>query len=281
MNPTAGSNAPLEPEEIPAVVSFGREICGHLEAAEKREWLVTNGLGGFASGTVAGHLTRRYHGLLFAALHPPVGRTLLVAKVDETVRYNGALFPLATNRWASGVVEPNGFLNIEEFRLEGTTPVWKFALADALIEKRVWMQAGANTTFVQYRMLRGRGRADLDLKALVNYRDYHANTHAGGWQMKIDAAEGGCRVQAFGDAAPFFLRSVAARYEAAHEWCVNYDLAVERDRGLDNKDDHLHAGTFRGTLSVGETLTLVFSTDPEAPLDGADAREARVDYERA
>src|SRR5947209_795624 len=252
MNPTAGSNAPLEPEEIPAVVSFGREICGQMEAAEKREWLVTNGIGGFASGTVAGHLTRRYHGLLFAALHLPVGRTLLVAKVDETVRYNGALFPLATNRWASGVVEPNGYLNIEEFRLEGTTPVWKFALADALIEKRVWMQAGANTTFVQYRMLRGRGRADLDLKVLVNYRDYHANTHAGGWRMKIDAAEGGCRVQAFAD--------------AAHEWCVNYDLAVERDRGLDDKDDHLHAGNFRGTLSVGETLTLVFSTDAEAPL---------------
>ena len=281
MNPTAGSNAPLEPEEIPAVVSFGREICGQMEAAEKREWLVTNGIGGFASGTVAGHLTRRYHGLLFAALHPPVGRTLLVAKVDETVRYNGALFPLATNRWASGVVEPNGYLNIEEFRLEGTTPVWKFALADALIEKRVWMQAGANTTFVQYRMLRGRGRADLDLKALVNYRDYHANTHAGGWQMKIDVAEGGCRVQAFGDAVPFFLRSGTARYEPAHEWCVNYDLAVERDRGLDDKDDHLHAANFRGTLSVGKTLTLVFSTDPEARLDGVDARKARVDYERA
>src|SRR5260370_580140 len=139
MNPPAGSNAPLESEEIPAVVSFGREICGQIEAAGKREWLVTNGLGGFASGTVAGHLTRRYHGLLFAALHPPVGRTLLVAKVDETIRYNGALFPLATNRWAGGAVAPNGFLNIEEFHLEGTPPVCKFALPDALIEKRVWL----------------------------------------------------------------------------------------------------------------------------------------------
>src|SRR3989475_9704551 len=99
--------------------------------------------------------------------------------------------------------------------------------------------------------------------------------------MKVAVAEGGCRVQAFGDAAPFFLRSGAARYEPAHEWCVNYDLAVEHDRGLDNKDDHLHAGNFRGTVTVRETLTLVFSTDPEAPFAGAAARKARMDYARA
>ncbi len=74
-------------------VQFGREVCGDLEAAEAREWLVTNGLGGFASGTVAGTATRRYHGLLVAALHPPAGRTLLVAGLDESVRYLDAVFP--------------------------------------------------------------------------------------------------------------------------------------------------------------------------------------------
>ncbi len=281
MNPIAQSNTMAEPEEIPAAISFGREICGQLEAAEQREWLATNGIGGFASGTVAGHLTRRYHGLLFAALHPPGGRTLLVAKVDETVRYGGGLFPLATNRWAGGVVEPSGFLNIEEFRLEGTIPVWKFALADALIERRVWMQAGANTTFVQYRMLRGSGPADLDLRVLVNYRDFHANTHAGGWRMKIETVEGGCRVQAFNGAAAFFLRSAAAKFEPAHAWCADYELAMERYRGLDDNEDHLHAGSFRGTLNAGETLTLVFSTDSGVALDGAEAGKARVDSELA
>ena len=80
-------------------VSFGRETCGDLEQAEQREWLVTNGIGGFASGTVSGNLTRRYHGLLLAALHPPVGRTQMVAKFDETARYNGTDFPFSTNRW--------------------------------------------------------------------------------------------------------------------------------------------------------------------------------------
>lgn len=68
---------------------FGRDICGDLGAAERREWLVTNGIGGYASGTVAGLLTRRYHGILVAALQPPLGRTLLVAKLDETAAYYG------------------------------------------------------------------------------------------------------------------------------------------------------------------------------------------------
>src|SRR5271165_6166963 len=96
-----------------AEVQFGREVCGELDAAEAREWLVTNGLGGFASGTVAGTATRRYHGLLIAALQPPGGRTLLVAGLDESVRYLETSFPLATNRWSSGFVSPSGFLQIE------------------------------------------------------------------------------------------------------------------------------------------------------------------------
>ncbi len=87
------------------VIKFGREICGHLETAESREWLVTNGIGGYASGTIANLLTRRYHGLLIAALNPPLGRTLMVAKVDETVLYNAATYPLYTNRWAEDTVE--------------------------------------------------------------------------------------------------------------------------------------------------------------------------------
>jgi len=75
------------------LVSFGREVCGDIEASESREWLVTNGLGGFASGTVGGQLTRRYHGLLIAALRPPLGRTLLVSKFDEVVEYDGRPYP--------------------------------------------------------------------------------------------------------------------------------------------------------------------------------------------
>src|ERR1700757_4429706 len=128
-----------EPVMQKSEVEFGREICGTLEVAEQREWLVTNGIGGFASGTVSGNLTRRYHGLLIAALNPPVGRTQLVAKVEEVADYGGSTYSLATNNWNSGATEPRGYVNIQNFRLEGTVPVWHFALGDALLEKRIWM----------------------------------------------------------------------------------------------------------------------------------------------
>ncbi len=132
---------------------FGRDVCGDLVNTERREWLVTNGLGGFASGTIAGILTRRYHGLLFAPLQPPVERMLLVSKLDETAVYGGHIYPLHINRWAGGMLKPDGYQQLERFRLEGTIPVWTYAIADGLLEKRIWMEQGANTTYVQYHLL--------------------------------------------------------------------------------------------------------------------------------
>ncbi|HEX2715247.1 MAG TPA: amylo-alpha-1,6-glucosidase [Candidatus Acidoferrales bacterium] len=271
---------------MPAI-DFGREICGSLSAAEQREWLVTNSLGGFASGTVAGLITRRYHGLLVAALKPPLARTLLVSKIDETATYNGQVYALATNRWRGGALDPQGYRLIERFRLEGTTPVWTFACGDALVEKRVWMQPGANTTYVCYELLRGSGALDLALKVLVNYRDYHATTRAGDpgseWRMRIEPILHGLRVVAFDGATPFYLLSAAAgseqvagEAEPAHIWYRNFDLAVERSRGLEDQEDHLLAGTFRARLWPGESLTLVLSTEPRPGVEGHLAWGARV-----
>ncbi|MGC1619640.1 MAG: glycogen debranching enzyme N-terminal domain-containing protein, partial [Candidatus Acidiferrum sp.] len=195
------------PPESRSQVQFGREICGNLSAAESREWLVTNGIGGFASGTIAESMTRRYHGLLIAALQPPLGRTHLVAAIDESVSFAGARYALATHRWVSGAVDPQGFLLLESFRLEGTIPVWTYALADALLEKRVWMAQGENTTFIRYSLCRASGPLEMDLKSLVNYRDFHSSTHAGDWHMKIVPVEHGVMVLPFEGATPFYLKS--------------------------------------------------------------------------
>ena len=137
------------------MLDWGREICGEVTTAERREWLCTNGLGGFASGTIGGALTRRYHGLLVAALTPPLGRTLVVAKLEEDVAGGGGAWALGANRWVDGTLAPQGFRDLERFRLDGTTPVWTYACAEALLEKRVWMEPGANTTYVRYELLRG------------------------------------------------------------------------------------------------------------------------------
>lgn len=260
-------------------VDFGREVCGRLEISGSREWLCTNGIGGFASGSVAGVLTRRYHGLLVAALKPPLGRTLLVAKLDERVEYAESDWPLFTNRWADGSVEPHGYRHLEGFRLEGTTPVWTFAVSDALLEKRVWMEQGANTTYVQYRLIRAGGPFRLELKALVNYREYHRTTHGDGWRMRVEAISGGLRITAFEGARPFVLVTEGAAVEPSHTWYERFELSCERERGLDHLEDHLHAGTFQATLSPGGTLILVLSAEAAPSPDGEAAWERRRRHE--
>jgi predicted glycogen debranching enzyme len=258
-----------EPVMHKAEVGFGREICGALEVAEQREWLVTNGIGGFASGTVSGNLTRRYHGLLVAALNPPVGRMQLVAKLDETAHYDGADYALATNRWESGAVEPQGYLNIESFRLDGTVPVWRFEIADALIEKRIWMQHGENTTYVRYTLLRSNAPVELQIKIFVNYRDFHSSTHAADWRMNIAAVKNGVQVTAFEGATPFYLLSAQASVEPRQEWYRNCFLPQEKYRGLDDREDHLLAAVFRIPLQPNQSVLLVFSTNPGAAVDAA------------
>jgi predicted glycogen debranching enzyme len=262
-------------------VAFGREICGELPVAEKREWLVTNGIGGFASGTVAGVQTRRYHGLLVAALHPPLGRTLLLSAVAENVAYDDREYSLNTCRWADGSVAPEGYRLIESFRLENTTPVWTYACADALLEKRIWMEQGANTTYLSYKVIRSSRTLALTIRAFVNYRDYHSSTRAGNWRMSVQPVERGLRVVAFENAAPLFLHSSAGTATPEHEWYYNFGLEAERYRGLEDREDHLLAGTFRSQLTTGETLTFVASTEVAANFDGEGALQAQQEHDRS
>jgi predicted glycogen debranching enzyme len=261
-------------------IEFGREICGNLDIAESREWLATNGIGGYASGTVAGLLTRRYHGLLIAALNPPLDRTLMLAKLDETAQYGDRVYPLHTNRWADKSVHPPGYQNIERFSLEGTIPVWRFACADALLEKRIWMEQGTNTTYIQYHLHRATQPLALSVKALVNYRDYHGSTQGQGWQMDIAIVEQGIRVIAYPGAIPLYLYSDRAYPSSTGDWYYGFDLAVERYRGLSDREDHLHAATFEATLNAGESLTFVASTEIDPDLNGEKAYKLRHTQEQ-
>ncbi|MBV8637835.1 MAG: glycogen debranching enzyme family protein [Candidatus Eremiobacteraeota bacterium] len=260
-------------------IAFGREFCGDLATSAKREWLVTNGLGGFASATISGIQTRRYHALLVAALKPPVGRTVLLASLDESLDYDRTTYSLATTRWHDGTLAPDGYCYLERFHLEGAVPTWTYACSDVLLEKRVWMEQGANTTYVTYTLARASKAVSLRVQAMVNYRDFHGNTHAADWRMSIDGLSDGIHVRAYDAATSFTVRSDRAACEPAHEWYRNYDLAEERARGLDDSEDHLHAATFFVTLTQGETVTFTASTDPGASLDGAAARERQRVHE--
>jgi predicted glycogen debranching enzyme len=268
------------------LIDFGREINGNLTIAESREWLVTNGMGGFASGTVAGMLTRRYHGLLLAALQPPLGRTLMLAKVDETVEYegiypqSGRFYPLYVNRWANSKVEGNGHHTINRFHLEGTTPVWTFAFGNALLEKRIWMQPGANTTYLHYKLVRATGPLTMEAKAFVNYRDYHQTTIMNDWEPEVEDVANGLRIQVHDKAAPLYLLSDKMEMIPQFDWYEDFYLSIEEYRGQnDVQEDHIYAALLRTVLRPGESLTLVASTEPSPSLDGEAAYAERQAYE--
>jgi len=277
---SAASSSALSGSPVKNVaISFGPEICSDLAAAEQREWLVTNGIAGFASGTVAGSATRRYHGLLIGALNPPGGRTFLAGGLDEIVTIEAQTYPLATHRWASGTVAPQGYLLIQNFRLDGVIPVWTYQAGAARIEKSIWMRHGENTTYIQYTLLESTSPATLELKTLVNYRDFHAATHAGDWRMRIEAVQSGVCVTAFEGAAPFYARCVGAACEPQHTWYRDFLFPREGERGLDDREDQLYAARFVAELQKGETVTMVFSTERDADLDGAAARKEEVKRE--
>ncbi len=261
---------PMTPPRL-RPLELDRADCVDLASAEAREWLVTNGLGGFASGTVAGTLTRRYHGLLFAARQPPVGRTLLCPKIDAEVVYDGERYPLATDRWGDGTLAPRGYVRCTGFALDGTVPRWTYACGDALLERRVWMEHGANRTYLQVRVLRARAPLGLTLRAFANHRDLHGATHAGDWRMDVALAGGALRVVPFAGAAEIWFRAERGTAAAEHEWYRDFAYAAERERGLDDREDHLLVGTFEAALAAGESLTIAVADHPLAALDGAAA----------
>src|SRR5947207_2990465 len=151
----------------------------NLEFGSGREWLETNGIGGYASSTIVGLNTRRYHGLLVAATKPPVGRMVLLSKMEETLVIDGRRFDLSSNRYP-GVVHPQGYLYLKEFRRD-PFPVAVYQVDGLELEKSVFMVHGENTTVIQY-LLRGelRGSCTLELRPLIAFRDYHSTTHENG-----------------------------------------------------------------------------------------------------
>ncbi len=261
-------------------ICFGKDIAADFPQACAREWLVSNGIGGYAAGTLAGPLTRCYHGLLVAALQPPLDRMLLVSKLEEEVFYDQAAYPLFTNQWAEGEINPQGYRYLESFQLEGTIPCWTYRLADVRLEKRIWMQPGENTTYVQYHLLQGSAPVTLSIRLLVNYRSMHSRTQGGSWQMQVEPVERGIRIVAFPEAVPFYLLCQRPAFQPRHTWIYRFRLQVEAERGLEAFDDHLEAAYFSTPLQVGETVTLVLSTQPQPNLDGTQALNNRRTYEQ-
>lgn len=250
----------------PTAVTLGRDAFGSFDACHGREWLVSNGIGGFASGTIGGAATRRYHGLLVAALRPPVGRQLLVAKLDVAVRYGGRRYALATNEYADSTVDPRGFRHLESFRLEGQHPVWTWIVGDAVLTQRVWMAQGENTTYVEFRVERASQPVELELRPLCANRDYHWHQR-GAVDTTVRSIAGGIEFKVGGGPSCRILLD-GAQFVIAPEWHWNVMHREEAARGLDTTEDLFGPATIQRSLAPGQSATVVLSAG-ETPADAA------------
>lgn len=264
-----------------SLIDFGRETCNLLLASERREWLVTNGIGGYACGTVAGVATRRYHGLLIAALKPPLGRTLLLAGLRETAQYCDRQYELFTVRRSRAHLAAYGYDHIERFRLDGTTPTWTFACGDALLEKRVWMERGHNTTYVEYRLVRAAGEMTLSIQAAVGVRGHHSTIAADApVVLQTTRIPNGVQITGQEGGADLYLLSDRATYIEEAPSSEQAYLSIEDQRGFDDAtDQRTIISRFEGTLQPGESVCVVASTEASPNLDAAVAYEVRQVYE--
>jgi predicted glycogen debranching enzyme len=248
-------------------MTLGRQICGSWDGAANYEWLVTNGLGGYACGTVALANTRRYHGFLMASLAPPVQRTLLAAKFDLSVEYLGATADLSANEFAGGAITPRGFVHLESFAIVEGVPTWRYAIADALLEQQIFMARGANTSYLRLELLRSSAPMRITLKPFVAYRDYHSQG-IGPKEFQLDAAPQGCRIQAFAGARPYQLIVSHGEFTAAPEWYWKFWHREEASRGLDATEDLFFPGSFSAQLDPKLPLFFIATAETAAPASG-------------
>jgi 4-alpha-glucanotransferase len=255
--------------KLPDLIRFGREVCGDLAQAERREWWLANGVGGYAAGTVAGTLTRRYHGLLIAPVNPPLGRHVIMTKADATLISGERSWPLFTNRWAGGAVDPQGYLAIETFQLDGRIPQWRYACGELRVESRIWMEHGENTTYVAWRLASDSPMPEtapqLRVKLLVNARDFHGTARPWEFNPVIEGSGPELRV-IHPNWFSLYVKARGGVIATRHDWYENFDLSVERDRGLPDRDAHLCVGEVSLTLHTGEWVGVVASLNPQASL---------------
>jgi predicted glycogen debranching enzyme len=239
------------------------------EAAENlltREWLVTNGLGGYASGTVAGVLTRRYHGLLVAALPAPLGRTLMLSRLWERLRLPDRRVVVISDEDHVGVTLPlQGARYLTEFRLEAGLPVWRYDLGDAVIEKRLHLVHRQNTVHVRYALVSGATPVRLTLRPTMHFRPHDEPvSESMGGPYTITACEDRYEVSAGPGRPSLHLQIHGERAAFTVDGKLIHDVLyrVEESRGYQASGGLWSPGYFRVDLEPGKDATVVASTEP-------------------
>ena len=258
------------------IVRFGQGVCSRLDLTLQREWLETNGLGGFASSTVIGLNTRRYHGLLTASTTPPTGRVLLLSKLEETVVVDGQRYELSANQYP-GAIYPQGYQYLKEFRLD-PFPVFVYRVAGLEIEKRIFMVHGENTTVAEYEVRAvddsTKPKCVLELRPLIAFRDYHSTTHHNdALNPTLDTREGLVSMQPYPSLPHLFFAHNARELITEGKWFLNFEYRLERERGLDFEEDLFHPFTLHFDLTKRRGATVIASTETHLAESAAVLRE--------
>ena len=223
------------------------------------EWLETNQLGGYASSTVSGAHTRRYHGLLVTSRHPPVERIVLLSKLDEVIITGKDRFELSANRYP-GVVHPEGFKLLKSFHRD-LFPEFVYQAADIVLRKTIAALSGENTTLVLYEVEAG-SPFTMELVPLCSARGFHNTTRA---NDSIYAGyvfdDGVFQTKNYEDSPELFISVPRAQFEPTQYWYHHFEFAMEQERGLDYQEDLFNHGKLTVSLKSGDRLGIIISTE--------------------
>jgi len=265
--PATARGGPVNAPQTPAPIELPREVCTLYPRASRLEWLLTNGTGGFAMGTVAGSNTRRYHGLLVASLHPPVARVVTLARLEETALTPRGAVPLSVNQYPN-TLYPDGYTRLARFSLDDG-PVWTWSVNGVEVERRVLLVPGEQTVVVRYA---SSAPLRLRLEPLLAFRDYHALTHRNpdawtGFEERMLAKGRVVRFQPYASLPSLRLAHRGDAFVGAPEWHENVEYLEELDRGLDFREDLLLAGSFELELAPGRPQLVAATVESGASLD--------------
>ncbi|MFH1407090.1 MAG: amylo-alpha-1,6-glucosidase, partial [Candidatus Omnitrophota bacterium] len=243
------------------MIRFDKNVLSDFGEATTKEWLLTNGLGGYASSTIIGANTRKYHGLLVAASASPPKRIVMLSKLEETLILQKERFDLSCNQYP-GIIHPEGHNYLVEFRLD-PYPVFIYNCGKAVLEKSVFLIYGENAAVITYKLITSEDKtAALILRPLVACRDYHSVSYENEFfNKKLEITSGAVKMKPYEGAPELYLCHNAESFEQKGYWYRDFEYKKEFDRGLESHEDLYSPGQFVYLLREGEACTLIASLE--------------------
>jgi predicted glycogen debranching enzyme len=240
--------------------SFYTEKLHDFHFSRSLEWLETNGLGGYASSTVSGANSRRYHGLLVASLRPPLERRVVLSKLEERIVLADEVFELSSNQYP-GAVHPGGYQHLVSFE-RFMFPVFVYHAGGVRIRKTIACVHGENTTLILFEVLEAKQKFSFELLPLCAFKDFHTNAHANDSFYRGFLFEDGLfQTKNYQDSCELFISIPGSSFTPSQHWYHNFEYSIELARGLDFHEDLFNHGKFVTELQQGSKLGVVISTE--------------------